>query len=284
MLKHDTIKISISYRNKTHYLKLGYNPILNKDLEIKTEHLPSSSHVRVDVICALCSTENNIMYDKYINNVSRQGFYGCRKCSRQKAAMTSLDKYGVDNYSKTNECRERVEKTNMEKYGFKTNLLTPKHKEITRNILFDKYGTENFWEIRRPNGKNKLIINENIIKTMIINSEDLYTTIYMDNNFHLYRNECRRITNTNSKLLIENWDGLDFYTNDDISDNFNLDFNDSNYPTIDHKTSIYFGYNNGISSTEIGSIENLCITKRSLNSKKRDLCEKEFLEKLKSQS
>ena len=278
------MKIFISYRNKTHYLKLGYNPILNKDLEIKTEHLPSSSHVRVDAICAICSSENNLMYYKYIYNVNRQGFYGCRKCSRQKAAMTSLDKYGVDNYSKTDEYKERVEKTNMEKYGFKTNLLTPEHKEISKNILLEKYGTENFWEIRRPNGKNKLVINENIIKTMIINSEDLYTTVYMDNDFHLYRNECRRITNTNLKLLMGNWDGLDYYTKDDILDNFNLDFNDPNYPTIDHKTSIYFGYNNGISSAEIGSIENLCMTKRTINSKKRDLCEKEFLEKLKNQS
>jgi hypothetical protein len=54
------------------------------------------------------------------------------------------------------------------------------------------------------------------------------------------------------------------------------------YPTIDHKTSIYFGFINKIDPILIGSIDNLCITKRSFNSKKRDLCENEFLKILKS--
>lgn len=71
MLKYEKINISISYRNITHYRKLGYNPILNEDLEIKTTDLPSSSHVKVDVICTLCNKDNNISYHKYIENITR---------------------------------------------------------------------------------------------------------------------------------------------------------------------------------------------------------------------
>lgn len=278
MIKYNKIKVSISYRNMTHYIKLGYKPILNKELEIETKHLSTSSHVKIDVICKICGVENNIMYYKYINNIERQGFYGCRKCSRQKAAMTSLEKYGVDNYSKTDEWKSRVEKTNIEKFGYKTNLLSPEYKENISNILIEKYGTKNWWEIKNPNKKNKLIL-KNITKDIITYSEDLYDYSNITDSYHKYLNECRRITNSNVKKLISDWNGIDYYTKEDISNNFNLPHNNPDYPTIDHKDSIYFGFVNNIKPDEIGSINNLCVTKRSINSTKRDLCELDFLEK-----
>lgn len=278
MIKYNKIKVSISYRNMTHYIKLGYKPILNKELEIETKHLPTSSHVKIDVICKICGVENNIMYYKYINNIERQGFYGCRKCSRQKAAMTSLEKYGVDNYSKTDEWKSRVEKTNIDRFGYKTNLLSPEYKENISNILIEKYGTKNWWEIKNPNKKNKLIL-KNITKDIITYSEDLYDYSNITDSYHNYLNECRRITNSNVKKLISDWNGIDYYTKEDISNNFNLPHNDPDYPTIDHKDSIYFGFVNNIKPDEIGSINNLCVTKRSINSTKRDLCELDFLEK-----
>lgn len=281
MIKSDKIKVNISYRNITHYIKLGYNPILNKELEIETSHLSTSSHVKIDVICKICGIENNIMYYKYIDNIERHGFYGCRKCSRQKAAMTSLEKYGVDNYSKTNEWKDRVEKTNIDKFGYKTNLLSPDYKESISNILLAKYGTKNWWEIRNTNKKSKLVIIDNIIKNVIIYSEDLYDDGFINDNYLLYRNECRRITNSNIKNIMIEWDGIDYYTKEDISSNFTLPHNDPGYPTIDHKESVYFGFTNNISPEDIGSNNNLCITKRGINSTKRDLCELEFLDKFK---
>ena len=176
MLKYNKIKVNISYRNYTHYVKLGYDDVvINKYLEIKTEHLPSSSHVKVDVICEICKNENIIIYHKYIMNKKRHGFYGCRSCSRQKAVLTSLEKYGVDNFSKTEEWKNKVEKTNMEKFGYKTNLLNPEYKELIKNRLVEKYGTEEHWKIRKK--RKKMIINDSISE--IINqdiklSEDLY--------------------------------------------------------------------------------------------------------------
>ena len=52
------------------------------------------------------------------------------------------------------------------------------------------------------------------------------------------------------------------------------------YPTMDHKISVFYGFINSIDPNFIGSIDNLCITKRSINSKKREMIEEEFLEKL----
>lgn len=281
MLKDKNIKVNISYRNITHYLKLGYKPILNQELVIETEHLPTSSHFIIQALCQICNNEISLRFHKYIENKKRHGFYSCRKCSRQKAALTSIEKYGVDNYSKTDEYKKRVEKTNIEKYGYKTNLLSPEYQSNIKNILKNKYGTENFYEINRINKDKKsgFILKENLnsIRTEIIYSEDLYTNELITKDYLLYRNEVRRITKSNIKKLLLNWDGLDYYDNEYIMENYRFDHNDPNYPTIDHKVSVYYGFKNNILPSEIANITNLCITKRSINSKKRDIIEEDFI-------
>jgi hypothetical protein len=80
----------------------------------------------------------------------------------------------------------------------------------------------------------------------------------------------------NKKELIEKWNGYNYYTNEYILENFNLDSNDKNYPTIDHKNSVRYGFDNNISAEEISKIENLCITTRSNNSSKSKKTEIEF--------
>lgn len=277
MLKNNKIEIFISYRNYTHYLKLGYKPVLNKNLEILTEHLPTSSHVKVDVICELCGEENNIIYHKYIVNKKRHGFYGCKSCSRQKAILTSIDKYGIDNYSKTEEFKTRVEKTNLKKFGYKTNLLNPEHKERIKNTLMDKYGTCEHWKIRKS--RKKLKFNNDILNIKdqdIIYSEDLYDNNLLNSDYISYRRECRRLTNKNLKELYEGWNGYDYYNKEYIKDNFKLDSNDPDYPTVDHKISVYYGFINNISPEHIADLSNLCMTKRSINSQKRESIEEDF--------
>lgn len=71
MLVHEKMKVNISYRNVTHYLKLGYNAIINQELEIKTIDLPSVSHVSVESICELCKSLNIVKYHKYVVNVKK---------------------------------------------------------------------------------------------------------------------------------------------------------------------------------------------------------------------
>lgn len=280
MIKNDKIEVNISYRNITHYRKLGYNPILNENLIISTMHLPSNSHFRIDVICEICGKESNIRYHKYIENRKRHNFYSCKSCSRQKAALTSIEKWGVDNYSKTEEYKERVEITNLEKYGYKTNLISPDYKDKIKDILKDKYGTDKFYNINR-NGKNskkrfKLIDNIEDLMISFENSELFYKDIDSSDGYLLYRNEVRRITRNNIKIFLQKWNGEDYYDSENIMYNYKLDKNDPNYPTIDHKISVYYGFINNIPAEEISSLENLCITKRYINSKKRDLIELEF--------
>lgn len=284
MIKNEKLEVNISYRNITHYLKLGYNAIIHKYLEVKTEHLPSTSHVKIQAICIICGSENIIMYCKYLDNKKRHGFYGCKSCSRQKAALTCIEKYGVDNYSKTEEYKKRVEETNMEKFGYKTNLLSPEYKESFKSILMNKYGKENWYEIRNGNRSNikRFVLKDDIksISNTIIFSESLYDESITNSKYLLYRNEVRRLTVIPSKILYENWDGCDYYDGENISDNFKFEHNDPEYPTIDHKLSIYYGFVNKINPLEISLIENLCITKRSINSSKSALIEESFKSRL----
>jgi hypothetical protein len=109
------------------------------------------------------------------------------------------------------------------------------------------------------------------------NSELLYNNDErLNNEYLLYRNEVRRLTKKNLKHLMNNWDGYDYYDREMISENYKLDKNDPGYPTIDYKISVYYGFVNNIPPEEISDISNLCITKRFINSKKRDLIESEF--------
>lgn len=91
-----------------------------------------------------------------------------------------------------------------------------------------------------------------------------------------YRRLVDNLTNRNKKELYENWDGYDYYDNEYIRDNFELNSGDKNYPTIDHKKSVIYGFDNNISPEEISNIENLCITKRTINSSKNYKTEEEF--------
>lgn len=283
MLVFEEIEVYISYRNVSHYRKLGYSPIINDNLNIKTVDLPSSSHVKVDVKCELCYDVKKIIYCKYIENRKRHGFYSCKKCSRNKAVLTCIEKYGVDNYSKTDECKNRVEKTNLEKYGYKTNLLSPLYQEKIKIILDKKYGDKHFYNINRfgVSNKKKFELDDSVfylIRDLDL-SEDRYSDISFNDDYILYRNECRRLTSKNVKNLLENWNGFDYYDGEYIYDNFKLEHNSPRYPTIDHKVSVYYGYVNKIDFLEISDIKNLCVTKRSINSSKRDRNEDDFMKR-----
>lgn len=276
MIKKEKIKIFISYRNVTHYLKLGYKAIINNDLEINVKDLPIVSHVRIDVCCEICNKENNIMYCKYVDNKKRHGFYSCKSCSRQKAVLTSREIYGVDNYMMLEEAKSRLSESNIKKYGVKTTLLEKNTKEKISKTMIDKYGTDKFYEIRTPNKNDKFKFKGmESIDTDIVDPSINYKVIY-DESYLLYRNEVRRLTKKVEKILYENWDGKDYYDGEYLKENFELEHNNPKYPTIDHKKSVYYGFKNNIPASEIADISNLCITKRCINSAKRDMIDFEI--------
>ena len=142
MIREKEIEIFITSRNITFYRDKGYNPITQGDnIMVLISDLNKTCKKKVTAICG-CKAEIEIRYEKYLTNYNRHGYYGCRKCSRTKAKKTCQVKYGVDNYSKTNECKEKTAKSNMEKYGVKTTLLEKNTKEKIKKTNLERYGTE----------------------------------------------------------------------------------------------------------------------------------------------
>ena len=128
---------------------------------------------------------------------------------------------------------------------------------------------------------------KNEIKSIQMLNEQLKEDLRIKNNrqipdserseFEKYQIKVRNLTNKVKSILYENWNGFDYYDNEFIKNNINYKFYDRNYPTIDHKISIYYGFVNNISPEIIGNLENLCITKRGINSKKNNKNEEFFI-------
>jgi DNA-directed RNA polymerase subunit N (RpoN/RPB10) len=360
MILTEKIEIRITYKNKEHFLKLGYN-VKNWDLiEIPISDLSKTSHRKVEIKCDICGKISNQDYRNYNEYIENQGLYTCIKCKTIKTKKTNLEKYGVEHVFQCEEFLNKAKKTMLERYGAENSGNSEIIREKTKKVIQEKYGVDyitqteefkkksketkkekygnenynNFDKIQQTrldkygdknyrNSEKAKITNlekfgfENVsqnediknkkIKTSLKNygvehplkskkvleqlkntnmiklgvpypmmseltKEKMYNTNietgkwlkYEDRtDFYNYYLLVCKYTLQNKKELLNIWDGLDYYTNEYILENFNLDSNDKNYPTIDHKKSVRFGFDNKISPEVISDINNLCITTRS---------------------
>jgi hypothetical protein len=205
---------------------------------------------------------------------------------REKRENTCLEKYG---YKSILEIPGLKENAMFEKYGASYSFLVPEIKEKIQNINLNTLGhTSPFGneEIRKKSKKKLIELYgvDNVFKILEIqkqiksNREKMFVNIDLKE-IERYRRSVRHLTKKYKEELIEKWSGYDYYDGEYIKNNFMLDKNDPSYPTIDHKISIFFGFINKISVEEISRIENLCLTKRILNLKKKALLEEQFLDK-----
>jgi len=140
MIKEEKIDVHISYRNITHYKKMGYDAVLHQNILVNPRDLSNVSHQKITAVCDKCGKEIVIAYYKYLDNENRCGYYGCKKCSNDKREITSMDRFGVTNYAKTEECKDKISKSNMKKYGVKTTLLDKDTKGKIDKTILDRYG------------------------------------------------------------------------------------------------------------------------------------------------
>ncbi len=190
--------------------------------------------------------------------------------------LRKLERYGSENYNNIDKIKSfwmSVEKSYINEMVNKV-----------KNTKLEVYGDENY------NNTSKMIDTKHErYGCYYINPEKSYNSkvysgviktgdVLTDWNF--YKREVARYTRKNKKKLYENWNGTDHYDNELIKDYLSYNHVHRFYPTIDHKLSVFFGFANDISAEEIGHLDNLCITKRYLNSIKNKMVESEFLEKL----
>ena len=169
-----------------------------------------------------------------------------------------IDKYGSKSPFLVPEIKEKIQSTNLDKFGHISPLGNKEIQQKCIENVIKIYGVDNVWK------------NKDMIKYFIERKRELgiyYKDDEIKNKYLQFRKKVVYLYKNKSKLL-EIWDGKDFYTGEYIKDNFNLNFNDNKYPTIDHKISIFFGYVNKMDINDIISLDNLCWTTRINNLRK----------------
>jgi hypothetical protein len=201
----------------------------------------------------------------YLSKQNKKKFCStsCARSSKEvqdKQRKTCMDKYGDSNFRNPDKNKE----TCIEKYGVENVLCKGTEIWEKRNkIVKEKYGVDNVFQSK--------IVKEKIEKTM------KEKKIWIDYENPIYSNykEYYRIAwnyyKSVKSVYLESWDGFDYYDNEYIKDNFDRDSNDGDYPSIDHKISIKKCYLLGKNPFEASDFENLCVTKRRLNSSKKNL-------------
>jgi hypothetical protein len=202
--------------------------------------------------------------------------------NREKALFTNIERYGYNTPTKNENVKRKTKKTKLLRYGNENYNNIKKIKDFWNKVdvfykkefsekvkqtKFELYGDEGF------NNATKMVRTK--IKKGILKDENDQLK------FNEYKNKVRSRTNTKRKKLFKNWNGIDYYTGEYIKENLNLEYFNSLYPTIDHKIPILICYQLGISVEKAADLENLCITSRYINSKKKAMKYEDFLEKLK---
>jgi len=303
MIVTEFVNLKVNINNIDCLKESGYQDLKFKEIiEVKVEDLSKGSHVKLTVKCDVCGNiRENLMYKEYLRNLESGGYYSCKgKCSSDKNRKTNMEKYGVDNPSKCEEIKNKKMQTSLKNYGVEYYSKTEESKMDFKNKCLDKYGVDNpskSEEVKQKRGitmcerhgveyyvlhqdfldksKETSVRNYGVDHPMKLRSnvERCLNSKGMNfetSEFKKYRNEVDKLTRKNKHNLLSNWNGYDFYDGEYIRDNFNLIGQHGDYPTIDHKISVHFGFINEIKVDKISCLENLCLTKRRINSKKNN--------------
>lgn len=253
MILDKVIEVTIINHNLQHYRNLGYDVKCKNKIMVKPEELSKGSHCLINCSCDNCGNETNIKYQDYLKIFNKNNKYICEKCRqidflnynnskkdlmKQNRLSATKEKYGVDNVFQLELVKDKMKKTFIEKYGFEHFRQSDQVKEDEK-------------QLRIKNGRQ-------------IPDDKL-------SDYDIYKKKVKCYTRKEKNKLYNNWNGLDFYDNENIIENKKLHYNSDLYPHIDHKISIFEGFKNKIDPSIIGNIDNLCITKRINNLSKGSL-------------
>jgi len=290
MILSESVDVYIIPKILKYYIELGYNVKVNQILKVKMSDLSKKSTIKIKVKCDVCGNEKYLPYQKYTKSISSYGYYSCsQKCSVGKCKNTFIKNYGETSPLKNNDIKEKSKNTCKLKYDKEYFFQTDDFKEKSKNTSLIKYNTEHPMKsnlIKKRliqsllkkygvtnsmyNSKTKEKVKLTKIKNGIISSDNDISEL------KLYKRIIKNITYKNKKILFNNWNGYDYYDNEYIKENLSLHCLNKSYPTIDHKISVLYGFLNNIDHYIIGDIDNLCITKKGINSSKKEKNEKDF--------
>lgn len=139
----DKVMVKWNNANKKHYIELGYNfTKIGELFLVKIKDLPRYSGIKIVAVCDICGEKYYPTYKNYMKCHAENEPDCCVHCVSKKAKNTMLQKYGVEHYQQTDECKNRKTQTCISKYGVENpsqlNSIQQKKKET--NLI--KFGTE----------------------------------------------------------------------------------------------------------------------------------------------
>ena len=159
------VEIKVNARTAEYYESLGYKIPMKKANEstrqrwkkdyvydtsktfiVKVDDLLKKSNAKINYLCDYC-LENvvSMTYAHLTLGTKEVNKMACRKCSPQKVKEVSLLRYGVDNYSKTEEFHIKYKDIMLSKYGVEHNSHLPEYREKFHNTCIARYG-EAYWQ------------------------------------------------------------------------------------------------------------------------------------------
>ena len=174
MIITDEIKIKTTNKNITHYNNLNYNVKSGDIINIKPIHLPEQSKTKIKVKCDICGKVKDITYVSYTRNIKKYNYYGCSsKCSKQKTIDTSLEKYGVEHYNKTDEFKDKCKIISLEKYGVEHYTQSNLVKDKIKQTSLKKYGEDSYMKTNNFKLKSKKSMIEKYNVVYPLQSDDI---------------------------------------------------------------------------------------------------------------
>lgn len=196
MLLTKEVQVKLWGSNIKHYHDLGYKGKQGDIITVKVEDLPDGSNVRLSVACDYCGAECNPRYVSYRESIETDGTYACKHCTMHKAEKTMYKKYGVANYSSTQECREKVANTLMSRYGIKHVSESEEFLKRKCDNNKEKYGVEHTLQVKefrdkgiqtnlKKYGVEHVLQNHEIKERMQNTMKEKYGTPYVSQNLKI---------------------------------------------------------------------------------------------------
>lgn len=247
MILDKYVDVIIINHNINHYKEFGYNVKYKDKINVKPEELTSGSHVKINCKCDKCGNEKQIKYQDYLVVYNKHSKYFCSECRKISFSKLNNTKKEIMKKNRINGVKDKYDVDNV----FQLDFVKSKIKDTFVN----NYGYEHFRQCSTVKEKEK--------KNRIKNGSQIPDDKLSD--FEKYKKSVLYYTRKNIKKLYDKWNGLDYYDNELIIDNYKFNCNDNLYPNIDHKISIKTGFIKNIKPIIIGNVDNLCITKRINN-------------------
>lgn len=154
MIISKKVLVKISSSNFKWFKNKGYEVNKGKIIEVRINELSKSSTSIIEVECNNCKNFINKRFDRYIDTINKSfdGNYYCKNCASLNRENTNIKKYGTKCALQNKIISEKSKETMLNKFGVdnisKTNYIKEERSKLMKintdnynEIIHNKYGS-----------------------------------------------------------------------------------------------------------------------------------------------